>query len=114
MCLLVPLLICAADCNSQHAAGIPLTRSGMLLRKYRDEWAFLSGTGVFFVRGNPDRFATFERRRVSITGTVNGLNQLAVQSIVANELSDGEIRALVEQLRTDRWSTPHNDTNPTL
>jgi hypothetical protein len=39
--------------------------------------------------------------------------RLTAQSIVPDELSDSEIRALVVPLRTDGWSTPHNDTNPT-
>jgi hypothetical protein len=43
--------------------------------------------------------------------TVGG--QLTAESIAPSELPDDEIRALVEQLRGDRWSTPHNVGNPT-
>ena len=114
LCLSAAVVISASACNSQSSAGIPTTRTGILLgRDNSKEWGLVSGTEFFFVRGNPRELAKFERRRVAITGTVTVGGQLTAESIAPSELPDDEIRALVEQLRGDRWSTPHNVGNPT-
>src|SRR6266853_1765304 len=114
LCLSAAVVISASACNIQSSAGIPTTRTGILLgRNNSKEWALVSGTEFFFVRGNPRELAKFERRRVAITGTVTVGGQLTAESIAPSELPDDEIRALVEQLRGDRWSTPHNVGNPT-
>ena len=39
--------------------------------------------------------------------------QLTAESIAPSELPEDEIRALVEQLRGDGWSSPDNVSNPT-
>src|SRR5258708_14458417 len=54
-----------------------------------------------------------ERRRVTVTGTVDAGRQITVKYIVSSEMSESEIRKLIEQLRGDGWSTPQNMGNPT-
>jgi hypothetical protein len=112
--LSIAALSYAAGCNGQRSAGIPTTRTGILLASDTSkEWALVSGTEFFFVRGNPSELAKFERRRVTVGGTVDAGRQLTVQSIVSSEMSESEIRKLIEQLRGDEWSTPRNMGNPT-
>lgn len=55
----------------------------------------------------------FERRRVTISGTIDAERQLAGESIVSDEMPGNEIRKLIEQLRGDGWATPQNMRNPT-
>jgi hypothetical protein len=73
----------------------------------------VSGTEFFALRGNPYELIRFERRRVSVSGTVDAEKELNVESIVSDEMSEGEIQELIEQLRDDRWTTPQNISNPT-
>jgi hypothetical protein len=107
-------VIYGAACNRQSSSGIPTTRTGILLaRDDFNEWELASGTEFFYVRGNPGELANFERQRVSIGGTVTVGRQLTVETIAPSEVPEREIRALIEQLRNDGWSTPHNMGNPT-
>jgi len=100
LCLSAAGVISSSACNSQSSAGIPTTRTGILLaRDNSNEWALESGRELFFVRGKARELAKFERRRVAITGTVSVGRQLTAESIAPSELPNDEIRALVEQLR---------------
>jgi hypothetical protein len=113
LCLSAAGVISTSACNGQSSAGIPTTRTGILLaRDNSNEWALESGRELFFVRGKARELAKVERRRVAITGTVTVGRQLTAESISPSELPDDEIRALVEQLRSDRWSSPHNVRRP--
>jgi len=107
-----------AACNRQSSSGIPTSRAGILLvRDDFNEWQLDSGTEFFYVRGNPGELAKFARQRVSIGGTVTiGAvgRELNVEIITPSEVPEREIRALIEQLRNDGWSTPRNVGNPTF
>jgi hypothetical protein len=114
LCLITAFLIQAEGCTAgQNSAEIPTTRAGILLaRDNANEWALESGRELFFVRGNARELARFERRRVAITGIVAVGHQITAESIVPSELPENEIRTLIETLRGDRWSGPHNLGNP--
>jgi hypothetical protein len=81
------------------------------------------------VRGNTDELKKYERRRVTITGTitpvggivpnlgaVNGaaFDILDVQSIAPSEIGEPEIRALIEHLRSVKWTEPHDVSIPSF
>lgn len=101
-------------CYAQSSSDIPTKRTGILLaRDNSEDWALVSGTEFFFVRGDPNELMKVERRRVTVTGTVDAGRQITVKYIVSSEMSESEIRKLIEQLRGDGWSTPQNMGNPT-
>ena len=109
--LSIATLAYAGPCHGQ----IPTTRTGILLASdMSNRWGFVSGTEFFRLRGNPYELLKFERRRVTVTGTVDAEKTLTVEAVASSAISEGEIRTLIEQLRGDGWGTPRNTGNPTF
>ncbi len=75
------------------------------------EWGLLTGADVYLLQGDPTNLKKYERTRVTITGTVKG-KSIAVDSIVQSQLTQEEIRALIEHLKFQQWTGPENYTNP--
>ena len=84
------------------------------------QWGLITPTKQYSVRGNASELKKYERRRVTVTGTVTAatgdipVDKLEVQSIDSSEVAENELRALIDQLRSDRWTEPQNMGNPTL
>ncbi len=76
------------------------------------EWGLLAGADVYLLQGDPTNFKKYERTRVTIAGTAKG-KVIAVDSIVPSQLTQEEIRALIEQLKFHQWIGPENYTSPT-
>jgi hypothetical protein len=93
------------------------------------QWGLITSAKQYSVRGNADELKKYERRRVTVTGTitvVGGIDPhlvaadgaafdiLNVRTISPSEIGESEIRALIEQLRSYKWTGPHNISNPTF
>lgn len=76
------------------------------------EWGLLAGADVYLLQGDPTNCKKYERTRVTITGTAKG-KSIAVDSIVPSQLTEGEIRVLIGQLKFHHWTGPENYTSPT-
>jgi hypothetical protein len=83
------------------------------------QWGFITATKQYSVRGINREFRKYERKRVTITGTVTAgtgdfpLDILQVQSIGPSEVDANPIRELIEHLRSNQWIEPENIANPT-
>ncbi len=84
------------------------------------QWGLITATKQYSVRGNTSELKKYERRRVAVTGTVTAtsgdvpVDKLEVQSIASTAIDENQFRALIEQLRSDRWTDPENLGNPTM
>jgi hypothetical protein len=95
-------------------SGIPTVRTGILIaRDVSHRWALASGTDLFPLEGDHAELTKYERQRVTIRGTVDGVKKMNVHSIEPNRLEDRELRAAIEQLRLHPWAGPRNITSPT-
>jgi len=137
-------LICAGHCqaqtekNSVESRNSVTTLTGILLVSDRrcDEWPAdvpkdkwtcpegLSQWGLitlgkqYSVRGKTNELKQYERRRVTVTGSVSPgpesfMDRFDVQSISSSEMPENQIRGFIEQLKYDRWTEPENIANPT-
>jgi hypothetical protein len=77
----------------------------------RSDWGFVSGHDLYLLHGDAASFKKYERHRVTIAGLATG-NKITVDSIVPASVADGEIRHLIEELRSHPWSGPKNYTVP--
>jgi hypothetical protein len=82
------------------------------------KWGLLTPEKQYFVRGEPNELKQYERRRVTVTGSVSPgleafMDRFDVQSIRSTEMPESQIRGLIEQLRFDQWAEPQNIANPT-
>jgi hypothetical protein len=114
---LLAVLATPAGCD-YHAkdrdSGIPIVRTGILIaHDVSQRWALASGTDLFPLEGDHAELTKYERQRVTIRGTVDGVKKINVQSIEPNQLGDRELRAAIEQLRLHPWAGPRNITSPT-
>ncbi len=93
------------------------------------QWGLINAAKQYSVRGNTDELKKYERRRVTVTGTITAVGGidphlvaadrmafdiLDVRSVSASEIGESEIRALIQQLRSYKWTEPHNISNPTF
>jgi hypothetical protein len=84
------------------------------------QWGLITATKQYLVRGITSELKKYERRRVAVTGTVTAItgdvpiDKLEVQSIASTAIAENQLRALIEQLRSDRWTDPENLGNPTM
>ena len=83
------------------------------------QWGLLTRTKQYSVRGNTSDLKQYERRRVTMTGTVSPgsksyIDRFDVQSIGPSEMAEPRIRALIEELRQTPWTEPVNIMNPTF
>jgi hypothetical protein len=100
--------------NSDGDAGIPTTRTGILIvNDAHNKWSLASGNELFQLHGNRSELTKYERQRVTINGGVYGPERLNVLSIKPDKLDDREIRAIVKELSLHRWIGPVNRTIPT-
>jgi len=100
--------------NSDGDAGIPTTRTGILIvNDAHNRWSLAGGNELFQLHGNRSELTKYERQRVTINGGIYGPERLNVLSITPDRLDDREIRALVKQLSLHRWIGPVNRTSPT-
>ena len=101
--------------SSMDPSGIPTVRTGIVLASdVSNRWALVSGNEFFSLRGNLKELEKYERRRVTIKGSVDAEKRLTVRSIESSEMPEKQMRALVEMLRNDDWATPVNISNPTF
>lgn len=77
------------------------------------EWAILSAGSVYPVHGNPSELKKYERQRVTAEGTLVGKATLMLNTIQPSEVTETDLRMLIEQLRVNHWTGPKNYTNPT-
>ncbi len=93
------------------------------------EWGLITAAKQYSVRGNTDELKKFERRRVTVTGTITTVGRidshlvaangvafdiLNVRTISPSEIGENEIRPLIKELRSEKWTEPHNISNPTF
>ncbi len=82
-------------------------------------WGLTTRTKQYTVRGNKSTLKRYGRRRVTGTGTVSPgdedyMDRFDVQSIGPSEMTEAQIRDLIEDLRQNHWTEPKNIANPTL
>jgi hypothetical protein len=84
------------------------------------QWGFITATRQYTVRGTNSELRKYERRRVTVTGTVTAgdkrdlpIDKLLVRSIASSEVDANPIRALIEQLRSNPWTEPRDLFIPT-
>lgn len=82
------------------------------------EWGLLTRTKQYIVRGSTRELKQYERRRVTVAGTVSPgsesyMDRFDVQSIGPSEMAEAEIRDLIGELRRNPWTEPKNISNPT-
>jgi hypothetical protein len=95
-------------------AGIPTERTGILIASDTSfKWGLATGTDMFPLRGNRSELTKYERQRVTVNGTVDAQKRLDVLSIQPTQITEGEIRTLIEQLKLDGWIGPENRSRPT-
>jgi hypothetical protein len=108
------LLTSDERCSDTHGKGM-FCRSS--------DWALASGYKTYLLFGDIPTLKKFERKRVSVSGLLEeepvveyGLHmirrKLAVRSIENNELSEGVIEELVQQLKVVPWRGPENYCSP--
>lgn len=83
------------------------------------QWGLRTLTKQYSVRRNTSELKKYERRRVTVTGTVSPssdgyMDRFDVQSIGPSEMAEARIRDLIEELRRNPWAGPENIANPTL
>ena len=142
--LSVVFLICTGRCqaqsekNSAESRNSVTTLTGILLVSDRrcderpadvpnDKWTCPEGSSQwglitlgkqYSVRGKTNELKQYERRRVTVTGSVSPgpetfMDRFDVQSIRSSEMPESQIRGFIEQLRYDQWAEPENIGNPT-
>jgi hypothetical protein len=95
-------------------SGIPTVRTGILIaHDASHRWALASGTDLFPLEGDRAELTKYERQRVTIRGTADGVKKINVHSIEPNQLEDRELRAAIEELRLHPWPGPKTFTRPT-
>jgi len=82
------------------------------------QWGLITRTKQYSVRGNTGELKQYERRRVTVTGiTYPGSESYIVifdvHSIGPSEMSEAQIRELIEELIRNPWMEPANTSNPT-
>ena len=133
------VLVCADRCYPQTESPTGLTTvTGILIvsdrrcdewneneRKNKwtcpqdsSQWGLLTRTRQYSVRGNTAELKQYERRRVTVTGmTYPGsesyIDIFDVHSIGPSEMSQVQIRELIQELRHNPWMEPANISNPT-
>jgi hypothetical protein len=118
--LAMSLLITASGSWAQTGNGtselraLVTTLTGILVVNDSNvsKWGLVAGPELYSLQGDAKSFRKYERRRVTITGTITG-KRVAVDSIAADEFTDGQIRSLIEELKSHGWTGPKNFTNPT-
>ncbi len=101
----------------EWTADVP--KDKMMCPEGSSQWGLITTTKQYSVRGINSELKKYERRRVTVTGTVTAaagdvpIDKLEVQSIASSQIDENAIRELIEQLRSDRWTEPQNVTNPT-
>ena len=83
------------------------------------QWGFITLGKQYSVRGKTNELKQYERRRVTVTGSVSPgqesfMDKFDVQSISPSEMPESQIQGFIEQLRYDQWAGPANITNPTF
>ena len=96
-------------------------------REGTSQWGMITLAKQYSVRGNTDELKKYERRRVTVTGTVTAVGKmdlylveaspaafdiLDVRTINPSEIGENEIRGLIQQLKSYKWTGPHNISNP--
>jgi hypothetical protein len=82
------------------------------------QWGLITLGKQYSVRGKTNELKQYERRRVTVTGSVSPgpgsfMDSFDVQSISLSAMPESQIRGFIEQLRYDRWAEPENIANPT-
>jgi hypothetical protein len=144
LALSAALLICTGRCqaqaekNSAESRNSVTTLTGILLVSDRrcdewpadvpkdkltcpegsSQWGLITLGKQYSVRGKTNELKQYERRRVTVTGSVSPgpesfMDRLDVQSISSSEMPESQIRGFIEKLRYDQWAEPVNMTNPT-
>lgn len=134
------VFLCVDQCHSQTETSKGLTTvTGILLVSGRtceersenhpkdketcpegsSRWGLLTLTKQYSVRGNARELKQYERRSVTVTGTVSRgreayIDKLDVQSIGPNDIVETQIRNSIEELRRTPWTEPANVSNPTF
>jgi len=142
--LSVVFLICTGRCqaqtdkNSAESRNSVTTLTGILLVSDRrcdewpadvpkdtrtcpegsSQWGLIILGKQYSVRGKTNELKQYERRRVTVTGSVSQgqesfMDKFDVQSITSSEMPESEIQGFIEQLRYDQWARPENIANPT-
>ena len=97
-----------------------LPKDRMMGPEGASQWGLITTTKQYSVWGETGKLKKYERRRVTVTGTVMAatgdvlIDKLQVQSIASSEVDDNQIRELIERLKSDRWTEPKNVANPTM
>jgi hypothetical protein len=83
------------------------------------QWGLITLGKQYSVRGKTNELKQYERRRVTVTGSVSPgqesfTDKFDVQSISPSEMPESQIQGFIEQLRYDQWAGPANITNPTF
>ena len=83
------------------------------------QWGLASGKTIYSVYGNTAELMKYGRTRVTVTGTLSEevtsivtKKRIAVQSIAPAEITDAEVRKLIEQLRNQRLPKPEHRMSP--
>ena len=94
-------------------------KDSMMCPEGASQWGLITESKQYTLIGMKSELAKYERRRVTVTGTViaakgdSSLDELKVQSIVSSEANPNQVRALIEELRLHPWAEPMNVANPT-
>jgi hypothetical protein len=85
------------------------------------QWGFITAKKQYTVRGINGELRKYERRRVTVTGTVTAgdrrdvpIDKLQVQSIASSEVDSNPIRELIGELRSNPWIEPQIVASPTV
>jgi hypothetical protein len=110
------LLVSDRRCDERPAADVHEDK--WICPEGSSQWGLITLEKQYSVRGNPSQLKQYERRRVSVTGSVSPstesfMDRFDVQSIASSEMHESQIRGLIEQLRYDQWAEPKNIANPT-
>jgi hypothetical protein len=110
------LLVSDRRCDERPAADVHEDK--WICSEGSSQWGLITLEKQYSVRGNPSQLKQYERRRVSVTGSVSPstesfMDRFDVQSIASSEMHESQIRGLIEQLRYDQWAEPKNIANPT-
>jgi hypothetical protein len=82
------------------------------------EFGLITLDRQYSVHGKTDELKLYERRRVTVTGSVSPsqekfMDRLDVQSIRSSEMLESQVREFIEQLKHESWAEPQNIANPT-
>ncbi len=107
-------IVLVSDCAARCTTGDP--------SRYSD-YALLSGPTSYLLYGDTTELQKFARQRVRVTGFLEQepivaygvhllVRRIRVQTIEGDEISEGEIERLVEQLKVVPWRGVENHTIP--